>query len=217
MIPELTDAISAFGTSNSAEIAARIARMSEDSLPYSATVKSDSGPLSAQSSPHTASAWGTTGSTTRRKSLAKVGTVAAIMMIVGFAIGGAWVLGSRNAVHRNAASSAEVATSPYVVPSESSLAAASASLPTPPSLDSTARAAPSAAPAAAPVPVASATSTANKIPVVAASARAEPAKSSAPETPKCEAGKAMSNGHCCRVGFEWKGNECVPGTAKVFP
>ncbi|MBI5536430.1 MAG: serine/threonine protein kinase [Deltaproteobacteria bacterium] len=218
-ISELTDAISAFGSSGSAEIAARIARMSDDNLAYNATVKSDSGPLSAKSGPNTSSAWGKTGSPTRRRSVARIGTVAAVMLTIGFAIGGAWILGSRSASRTSSSTSTsvEIARSSNPAASDSSLPSVSTSVaaaaPTAPSAAVIA----SAAPAVPPAPVASASPAAPKVPVATPTAKPEPAKSAAPEVPKCEAGKAMSNGHCCRVGFEWKGGECVPGTAKVLP
>jgi serine/threonine-protein kinase len=204
-IAELTEALLPFASASSAETAARIARMSSDSLPYDSTVKSESGPLSAGLAPSTSSAWGRTNRASRGRSFVVIG---ASTLAIGFAVGGAWMLGSRSG-ERNPAhspeSSAPAVASPAPHPSPPVSTAAAPTPPLPPLASIT--------PAASVVPAVTHAHTARPPATAPSAAKAQPAPS-APAAPACEPGKVMSNGHCCRMGFEWKGGECVPGVAK---
>jgi serine/threonine-protein kinase len=204
-IADLTAALVAFASSASGEAAGRIARMSDDSLPFSATVKSDSGPLSGQGAANTSSAWGKTGSTTRRRSMTRMAMMGAAMLVFGFAIGGAWFMGNRSGSHRGSVEPAThgpptlSATSnpePVATPDASALQTA-----TSPAASVSADAA--SAPAVSP-----------RVPPTVAVTRTDPAKSAPAPTPTCAPGMTMSNGHCCPTGFEWKGGDCVPGVAR---
>lgn len=207
---DLAEALAPFASPHSAETLARIARMSVDSLPFETTVRSDSGALSGRPPPPLSSGWGRTSGRTgsRKRSYA-------LAIIVGVVIAGAvatgWVMGARSGSRPSASAvpAAQSSTAPTLAAaSVASEVTATDSAPAPP--------APSDSMPVTPAPIPTRESA---VPVARPGAlptapKPEPSKSSAPEPAKCETGMVMSNGHCCRAGFEWKGGECVPGVAK---
>ncbi len=211
---ELAEAIAPFASPASAETLGRIARMSVDSLPFDATVQSGSGSSSGRQTPPMAGGWGRTDGKTARRTRAGLLAGAAIVIVASIAAG--WVLGTRSAARPGASGGEAASSAPATSSYEAIRATASFETqlapPAPPSASAEPTAGPSAtaassarAPAAVPTRV---------LAQDAPKAAGTPGTAPVEESPKCDDGMVMSNGHCCRAGFEWKGGECVPGVAK---
>jgi len=206
---ELAQALAAFATAESSGTLSRIARMSIDSLPFEATVRSHSGALSGPAGRPVSSGWGRTDGKTTRQAR-KTGAVVAVAAVLIAAIGAGWVLGTRSSQPPQGAISAPTPDS------SSSAAALQPSTVAPPAASVLTSAQPSSsavvtADSASPIGRASASP---RVTSPAVASKADSAMSPAPEPPKCDPGRVMTNGHCCRAGFEWKGGDCVPGVAK---
>ncbi|MCU0692777.1 MAG: protein kinase [Polyangiaceae bacterium] len=216
-VADMAAALARFGSPASADGAARIMRMSMDSLPFDPTVASDPFRRASGAPPATASAWGRTGAAARRKQLATLLVVASGAALLGLAVGGGWWMGNRGVAAETQARDADVLPTPgepQVTASASEVtqgstapggaamsAAVSASTPL------AVRSAPPAPTVARPVPAPHRAS-------VEPSAKPQPPASATPAVPICVPGQVVSNGHCCVGGFEWKGGACVPGVAK---
>jgi serine/threonine-protein kinase len=212
-IAAFAEAMAPFASSNSTEVLLRIGRMASNSLPFETTLLSDPPKLSGHPP---SSGWGRTGSQSSGKKEVIVGLAVAAVLLAGVGIGWTWWTHSQRplvgvtvpTLPSKASSSAVVSvanvhgSSPSDVPSVPSarpLTSASATSPL----------------ATKPPPSASAKPSATV--KRSASAHAAPAESAPPPAlPSCPAGQAVSNGHCCAIGFEWKGGACVPGVAKGF-
>jgi serine/threonine protein kinase len=204
----LAEALAPFASAASAETLRRIERMSIDSLPFEATVRSDSAALSSSQPRPISSGWGRTDghASPKRRPWGVVAVASAALLTASVA---GWILGTRAKAPAAATAVNGMSSETSTVPSASAPAS-----PAPTSSESP----------PAPAPVASSAEPTASVPAslpprAAASTRATAAKPAVPKpaasaAATCEAGMVMSNGHCCRAGFEWKGGECLPGVAK---
>ncbi len=205
----LAEALAPFASAASMETLRRIERMSIDSLPFEATVRSDSANLSGSQPRPMSSAWGRTdGHASPKRRPWGIVAVASVALLTASAVG--WMLGTRSTAPTAATTANGMTSETLTVPSASVPASPAATThveTTPIPAPVASSAAPTASVPASLPPRASATTRAT-------AARPDGPKPTASAAATCEAGMVLSNGHCCRAGFEWKGGECVPGVAK---